>query len=92
MFTWLNKQGVRNSNSFDVQSTGRFTFEYREGPLVVTIPVEPGNYGGGASVSIPADAFSHWDNSRMELSAQKQTQMRANFVEALKFQDIVVEP
>ncbi|MFI5444299.1 hypothetical protein [Polaromonas sp. UC242_47] len=92
MFSWLNKQGVSSSEGFVVQSVDRFSIEYREGAQVVTVAVEPGSFGGGPSVSIEPDAFSHWDNLRLTNSATKQTQMRENFVAAMKFQGITVEP
>lgn len=31
MFSWMNKQGVRSDQGFEVQFTDRFTAEYREG-------------------------------------------------------------
>jgi hypothetical protein len=92
MFTWLNKQGVESSDGFVVQSTGRFTIEYREDAQVVTLQVEHGSYGGGPSVNIAADAFSRWDNLRSTIAPAKQTQMRENFVAAMKFQGVAVEP
>lgn len=92
MFTWLNKQGVRSEEGFEVQSVGRFAIEYREGAQVVTVDVERGSFGGGPSVAIRPDAFVYWDNSRLANSLEKQAKMRANFVAAMKFQDIAVEP
>lgn len=91
MFTWLNNQGVKSSDGFEVQSVDRFAIEYREGSLVVTVPVELGSYGGDSSVRIPATAFTRWDNYRPVNSPQKQAQMRANFVAAMHFQNVTVE-
>ena len=91
MFTWLNKQGVKSSEGFEIQSTDRFTIEYREGNLVVTIQAEQGTFGGGPSVSISVGAFARWDNYRPENSLETQAQMRANFVAAMLFQGIAVE-
>jgi hypothetical protein len=54
--------------------------------------VEDGTYGGGPSVSIAPDAFAHWDNLRLSNSLTKQAQMRENFVAAMKFQGVKVEP
>lgn len=31
MFSWINKQGVRSSNGFEVQSVDRFSIAYRKG-------------------------------------------------------------
>jgi hypothetical protein len=46
MFTWLNKQGVRSDEGFDVQRTGRFDAEYSEGGKVVSVEVQSGISGG----------------------------------------------
>lgn len=40
MFEWLSKQGVRSSEGFEFQFTGRFTAEYREGDRVMELEVE----------------------------------------------------
>jgi hypothetical protein len=45
MFTWLNKQGVRSSEGFEVQFTGRFTAEYREDAYYLVVDVEDGTNG-----------------------------------------------
>ena len=45
MFTWLNKQGVRSDRGFEVQFTGRFDAEYREGGRIVELYVESGLSG-----------------------------------------------
>ncbi len=59
MFTWLNKQGARSSDGFEVQSASRSTIECREDRQVLTFYVESKSYGGGPSVSIAPDAFAH---------------------------------
>ena len=92
MFTWIGQQGVRSSDGFEVQSIDRFSIAYREGSQVVTVYVEHGSYGRGPSFSIERNAFAHWDNLRLTNSPEKQAQMRANFVAAMKFQGIAVEP
>ena len=48
MFTWLNKQGVRSDQGFEVQRTGRFEAEYYEGGKVINLEVESGVNGGTA--------------------------------------------
>ena len=90
-FTWVGKQGVRSSDGFEVQSVGRFELEYREGGQVITIPVEHGSFGGGSSVSIPANAFEFWDKYRAPNSKERQTEILRNFVAAMAFQGITVE-
>jgi hypothetical protein len=90
-FTWLGKQGVQSSDGFAVQSVGRFEIEYREGGQVVTVPVERGSFGGGSSVSIPANAFEYWDNYRVPNSQEKQAEMLRNFKAAMAFQEVAVD-
>ena len=90
MFTWMGKQGVRSSEGFEVQSIDRFSIAYREGSQVLTVFVQHSSFGGGPSVSIERNAFAYWDNLRLGNSPEKQAQMRANFVAAMKFQGITV--
>ena len=74
-----------------MQSVGRFEIEYREGGQVVTVPVERGSFGGGPSVSIPANAFEYWDNYRVPNSQEKQAEMLRNFKAAMAFQEVTVD-
>lgn len=89
MFTWLNKQGVRSSEGFEVQSTGRFTIEYRESGRVLTIATEPG-IQGGPCVSIRDDAFACWDGSSLRNSPDEQARLLKNFKDAMAFQGVPV--
>src|SRR5262249_31089275 len=41
-FTWLNKQGVRSSDGFEFQFTGRFSAEYRDHGVVTPLYCEGG--------------------------------------------------
>ena len=90
MFTWINKQGVRSSQGFEVQFTGRFTAEYREGGRVISVSVEQG-LSGGPCISIEGAAFARWDGSASTNSAGEQQRLLANFKEALKFQGLELE-
>jgi len=92
MFTWISQLGVRSSDGFEVECAGRFTIEYREDDQILTVSVKSGSCGGGPSVSISPDAFARWDNVQTPNSPAKQAEMRANFVAAMKFQGIDVEP
>ena len=85
MFTWLNKQGVKSSEGFEVQFTGRFTAEYREGALVVIVDVE----GNGSLISFNRKAFERWSNSSAPFGAAAQERMIKNFIAALEFQGLV---
>ena len=90
MFTWLNKLGVRSDCGFEVQFTGRFEAEYREGERVVMLEVESGRYGGLPSIALKADAFARWSNG-IPIPKEKQAQMLQNFKEAMKFQGLNTE-
>ena len=92
MFTWLNKQGVRSSEGFEVQFTGRFTAEYREHGKVITLAVESGFWGGGPSISVQANAFEHWDHWLPSNLPQEQERIKGNLRAALQFQGLALEP
>jgi hypothetical protein len=89
MFTWINKQGVRSSEGFEVQSTGRFTIEYREAGRVITVYVEDG-YQGGPCVDIADNAFQQWDHSALINSLEEQARLLRNFKRAIAFQGVPV--
>ena len=88
MFTWLNKQGVRSDRGFEVQFTGRFDAEYREGGRLVKLYVEDGLTDGGLGcIIVTPDAFVHWEGGA-PIPADQQTQMFQNLREALEFQGL----
>jgi hypothetical protein len=87
VFTWMNKQGVRSDKGFEVQSTGRFDLEYREGANIVSIYVESGLIGGLPSLSIEPDAFLRWD-SGIAIPKDEQTRLFENLRAALAFQGL----
>ena len=91
-FTWLNKQGVRSSSGFEVQFTGRFTAEYREGSKKISLSIESGLSDGKPSISVGAKAFERWDGSSPETSiaVEKQTQIQTNLRMALEFQGLIL--
>ena len=89
MFSWLNKQGVRSTEGFDVQGTGRFTIEYRERGRVITVNVEPG-IQGGPCVAIDENAFERWDGSSTLNPSGEQARLLKNFKEAMAFQGVPV--
>lgn len=90
MFTWLNKQGVKSSKGFIVQSVARFTIEYREGEKSISIEVESDYAPGKKPVEIVSrSAFTHWnDGSAIDL--KKQNEIINNFKDAMEFQGIGV--
>lgn len=91
-FTWLNKQGVRSSAGFEVQTVDRFTLEYREGAKVVSVPIEPGYSAGRSCVLLGEGAFSRWDPplSGLLIGPERQSQMLKNFTAAMEFQSVGV--
>jgi hypothetical protein len=86
MFTWLNKQGVRSDLGFEVQFTGRFSAEYREGPKKISLRIEDG-YEGGPCIILRSN-FERWDNSTLTNSPEEQTRMLKNFKDAIEFQGL----
>lgn len=91
MFTWINKQGVRNEQGWVVQCVSRFEIEYREEGRVMTIASEPGMQAGNPCVIVASGSFSQWDQSLEPLSADEQSRIRANFVAAMEFQGVAVD-
>jgi len=90
-FTWLNKQGVRSSEGFEVQRTSRFTIEYREGRRIKVIDAEPVIVAGKPGVSIKANTFERWDNSSASNSPDEQARLLKNLRAAMEFQGVEVE-
>jgi hypothetical protein len=90
-FEWLNKQGVKSSDGFEVQCTDRYAFEYREGKRVVTVPVEIGFIGNTPCVSFSHSAFKQWDRSTLTNPSEVQATMIKNFKAALAFQGLIVD-
>ncbi len=90
MFTWLNKQGVRSTGGFEVQFTGRFGAEYREGGKVLSFDVEAGMTGGLQCIIVDPAAFERWDGDPpgVSIAPERQTQMLDNLRQALEFQDL----
>ncbi len=90
MFTWINKQGVKSSKGFIVQSVGRFTIEYREGNKCLSIEVDNGRLSDGRFCEIVSpNAFVKWDDGTL-VSKEKQEEILINFTEAMEFQNIGV--
>ena len=85
MFTWINKQGVRSSEGFEVQFTGRLTTEYREGSRHLEVKVED---AGNGMIDFNPKAFERWANSPVRNDPVEQTRMLKNFMAALEFQGL----
>jgi hypothetical protein len=93
MFTWMNKQGVSSSDGFVLQSTGRFTMEYREGGRLLVLEIDHGNWGGGPSIALtkPSD-LERWGKNGPPISKSDQDRIHLNIKEALAFQGLTLEP
>lgn len=92
MFIWLNKQGVRSDEGFEVQRTGRFDAEYRECGNTVKLEVESGVSGGLPCIILDPKAFSRWSDGT-PIPEAEQARLFRNFQAAMEFQGlkIVVE-
>ena len=90
MFTWLNKQGVRSASGFEVQRTGRFDAEYRDGGKVVSFDVEAGISGGLQGIIVDPAAFVRWDGDPpgVGIAPEQQAQMFENLQQAMEFQGL----
>ena len=87
MFTWLNKQGVRCDRGFELQFTGRFNAEYKEGSQVVKLYVEDGLCAGMPCILVEPKAFERWNNGIL-IPPEQRDQMFQNLKEALEFQGL----
>jgi hypothetical protein len=78
VYTWLNKQGVRSSLGFTVQTTGRFSIEYRDeqGEAKVEVEFAPGP--PTTTCAYQRRCFSSFPDSHQQVAI-------ANFRDALKF-------
>lgn len=89
-FTWLNKQGVRSDLGFEVQRTGRFDAEYKEGSKVVSLYVESGMDEGLPCIIVDPTAFDRWDGDppRVTIPSSEQSRLFQNLREAMEFQGL----
>lgn len=88
MFEWLNSQAVRHDSGFEVESMGRFSIEYREGPMKLDIEVENGFVGSNPCVIVSRGCFSCWNGK--SIGKQEQDRLLANFIAAMEFQGLGV--
>ena len=89
MFSWINKQGVKSSEGFEVQFTSRFTAEYREGNHYLVLNVAD---GGNGAIDFDSKEFVKWANSSVSNSPEEQARMLKNFLAALEFQGLQGNP
>lgn len=79
-FSWLNKQGVRSSTGFELQTLDRSKKEYREAGRKITFYWEMGN----RCVIVRQVAFQNWDNGVI-LDSEKHEEVIANIKAATEF-------
>jgi hypothetical protein len=86
-FTWLNKQGVRSDEGFELQRLSRFTMQYSERGNTLTIDLESGLINGELGILMRPDAAARWDDGSVsDLATQKR--VIRNIREALRFQGL----
>ena len=90
MFIWLNKQGVKSDQGFEVQSIDRFTIEYTEKNKRISVSVERGYNAGRPCVIIENNVFEKWDDGEC-ISPKRQAQIKKNFKKAMEFQGVSIE-
>jgi hypothetical protein len=90
MFSWINKQGVKSSKGYIVQSVARFVIEYREAGKCISIEVES-DYAPGMKPyeKVKSYNFEKWDDGTL-ISSEQQKEILKNFTEAMEFQGIGV--
>jgi hypothetical protein len=88
-FTWLNKQGVRSDQGFEVQRTGRWTMEYREGAHAMQFSVAAGREPGTLkqTLSVRVVPFPGWAGD--PLTDESRRQIIENISRALIFKGYV---
>jgi len=91
-FTWINKQGVRSAQGFEVQMVSRDCIEYREFDRVLTVEVEMGMSGSSPCLLVSPDCFSRWDDMSQSASLDDDEQLRIerNVREAMRFQGVKI--
>jgi len=90
-FIWLNKQGVKSSKGFIVQSVSRHYFEYKEDKLTLSIEVESGQDDRGRyNLAVYAQNIENWDPpyDNEAISSEKKKEIIKNIGDALDFMRI----
>ena len=88
-FTWLNKQGVRSINGFEVQFVDRFTMEYKEDNKAMIMDIEDGSLNGNTPcICMDSDAITAWNNDDEPIDSIKELEIINNIRRALLFQKL----
>lgn len=91
MFTWLNKQGVKSSDGFILQSVHRFYYHYIEDDHIMQIDVEPGRFKSGLyHERIFLNSKNRWlpPYEAESVTEQKLAEIKKNISDALDFMQI----
>jgi hypothetical protein len=94
MFEWINKQGVRSTNGFVVQSTGRWSMEYREGDHILEFPVSDEDFDserGKIIMKVRIDPFPTWQPPGEFITEERRREIIENIRDALVFEDLIPE-
>ena len=89
-FQWLNKQGVRSPDGFEVQFVGRFELEYRENGRSIVFGIED-------LCGVPGIRFfeswrtARWQDGSVPISSEDLERIKANLTDALSFMDLRAE-
>ena len=82
-YTWLNKRGVRSSDGFEVQFTGRTTLEVRLGHRRKVLVI--GDLDHPGTIQVRPEAFESWDNSSVANDRTEQLRLHRLFESAMNF-------
>jgi hypothetical protein len=91
MFTWLNKQGVKSSKGFSLQSVDRYRYEYTEAEKILHVEVEPlRSLSGDYFEEIFSRSLSRWlpPHDAERISPEQVELIRQNISDALTFMRI----
>ena len=91
MFEWINKQGVKSSDGFVLESAHRYYYHYSEGNLRMQINVEPRTLPGGRyHETIRLDSLRRWlpPHGTQAISPEEFERIRQNISSALTFMGI----
>ncbi len=90
-FKWLNKQGVKSSKGFVLQSVDRWGYHYIEGDHVMRVDVEPCRTSSDKYYEeVYLDSFTKWmlPHDGELVSPEKSEAIRKNVETAMKFMKV----
>jgi hypothetical protein len=90
VFHWLNKQGVRSSAGFELQSMHRHYYHYTEGEKSMQVVVEPCRAGEHYYEEVAMSSFQRWlpPHEQELVTTEDVARIRGNVESALSFMGI----